>query len=109
VAGAAAALPPGSLPDVADAPQPAARELAVPPPLSTRLTDPNRPVAVGTALWFLAFVALLIAHYGFGAGSTLVLTTCLSGWVLGLIGLGILYWQRSAARRGSRSAQRIEE
>nr|WP_282958653.1 DUF2530 domain-containing protein [Amycolatopsis alba] len=33
--------------------------------------------------------------------------TALSGLVLGFIGLAIIAWQRAAARRGSKSAQRL--
>jgi hypothetical protein len=33
-------------------------------------------------------------------------TTCVTGAVLGGIGFGIFRWQRAAARRGSRLAQR---
>jgi protein-S-isoprenylcysteine O-methyltransferase Ste14 len=79
----------------------------VPPALPTRLTDPNRPVIIGTVLWFLAFVGMLIARLGYHAGTPLMLWTTLAGWVLGLIGLGILHWQSVAASRGSRSAQRV--
>ncbi|MDQ3904222.1 MAG: DUF2530 domain-containing protein [Actinomycetota bacterium] len=30
---------------------------------------------------------------------------CLTGGLLGIIGLGMIYWQRRAAQQGSRSAQ----
>ncbi|KAA2263030.1 DUF2530 domain-containing protein [Solihabitans fulvus] len=76
-----------------------------PPPLPPRLADPVPIVMTGTALWFVAFVAFLVAKLGFGAGDDVWLWSCLSGWVLGVIGYGVFRWQRAAARRGSRGAQ----
>ncbi|MCE6994207.1 DUF2530 domain-containing protein [Saccharothrix sp. S26] len=58
-------------------------------------------IVVGTALWVLALVVVLL----FARDHTVLLWTCLSGGVLGIIGYGIFTWQRSAARRGSRTAQ----
>ncbi|GAB2988547.1 hypothetical protein GCM10027184_46940 [Saccharothrix stipae] len=58
-------------------------------------------IVAGTALWVLALVGALLFGDGFGV----VAWTCLSGGLLGLIGYGIFTWQRSAARRGSRTAQ----
>lgn len=75
--------------------------LPPPPPLPPRLVDPVPVIVAGTALWFLAFLAVLL----FARGSTTLLWTCLSGGVLGLIGYGVFAWQRAAARRGSRTAQ----
>ncbi|NUT48808.1 MAG: DUF2530 domain-containing protein [Saccharothrix sp.] len=77
-----------------------AAPLPAPPPLPPKLTDPVPVVVVGTALWFLAAVVVLL----FG-GAQIVVWTCLAGGVLGIIGYGIFRWQRSAARRGSRTAQ----
>lgn len=61
-----------------------------------------RPIlAIGTVCWFVACcVLLLTGHHGVWMWS------CVAGWVLGLIGFLIVWWQRSASRRGSRSAQR---
>lgn len=67
-----------------------------------------RPVLwLGTALWFIAFVVLLVAQLGFHVNSSEWLWTCLAGWLLGLAGLAIVASQRAAARRGDRGAQRI--
>jgi len=63
-------------------------------------------VYVGTALWLLAVVALLIARYAFDALPPIWLWTALSGFVLGLIGIPVMAWQRRASRRGARGAQR---
>ncbi|MEV0680971.1 DUF2530 domain-containing protein [Actinosynnema sp. NPDC050436] len=72
-----------------------------PPPLPARLADPVPAIAAGTALWLLAFLVVL----AFFREHTTLLWTCLSGGVLGFIGYGVFRWQRSAARRGSRTAQ----
>lgn len=87
--------------------QPKAPELKDPPPLPARWVDLRPVLVVGTGLWFLAYVGFLVARYGYQAHTGIWLSTCLAGWVLGLVGAGVMYWQRSAARRGSRSAQRI--
>ena len=79
--------------------------LPAPPPLPARLVDPRWPVVIGTVVWFVAFCVLLVAHLAFGRTAAMPLWVTLSGWVLGLIGLAILAWQRSASRRGSRGAQ----
>jgi hypothetical protein len=81
--------------------------LPAPPPLPARWVDMRPVLAMGTGVWFLAFCCLAIAHYGYHATTGILLPTCLAGWVLGLIGTAIMYWQRAAARRGSRSAQRV--
>lgn len=79
--------------------------LPAPPPLPRRLVD-LRPVAcAGTGIWFLTFCALLIARLAFDSGAPVALWTCLAGFLLGLGGLSVSWWQRSAARRGSRGAQ----
>jgi hypothetical protein len=67
-----------------------------------------RPVlALGTGLWFVAYCVLLVARYGYHVPTGIWLPTCLAGWILGLLGTAIMYWQVSAARRGSRTAQRL--
>ncbi|OLT43890.1 hypothetical protein BJF85_20995 [Saccharomonospora sp. CUA-673] len=59
------------------------------------------PVAVGTTAWCAALLVLLIV----GTDNTWLWTT-LAGAGLGGVGFGIIAWQTSASRRGSRGAQR---
>lgn len=82
-------------------------ERHAPPPLPARWVDMRPVLALGTALWFVAYCALLVARYGYHATTGIWLPTCLAGWILGVIGTAIMYWQRSAARRGARGAQRL--
>lgn len=81
--------------------------LRTPPPLPARWVDMRPVLAVGTGLWFVAYCVLLVARYGYGTPTGGWLATCLAGWILGVIGTGVMYWQRAAARRGSRSAQQV--
>jgi hypothetical protein len=81
--------------------------LLTPPPLPARWVDMRPALAIGTGLWFLAFCGLLVARYGYQAATGIWLTTCLAGWLLGLVGTAVMYWQRAAGRRGSRSAQHV--
>ena len=62
--------------------------------------------AIGTLLWLLGAVALLVAALAGWRPLDIWFTTSLAGVLLGGIGWGIYTWQRAAARRGSRSAQR---
>ncbi|MCP2169269.1 DUF2530 domain-containing protein [Goodfellowiella coeruleoviolacea] len=80
-------------------------ELPPPPPLPRRFTDVVPIVVVGSSIMFVVFAVLLVARLAAGVDSGEVMWTCLAGWVLGLIGLGVVAWQRAAARRGSRGAQ----
>ncbi|TQJ02889.1 DUF2530 domain-containing protein [Amycolatopsis cihanbeyliensis] len=75
--------------------------LSAPPELPTRLLELWPVVVVGTGLWLAAFLVLLLT----GQDGVWLWTT-LAGWVLGLIGFGVMAWQRVAARRGARGAQR---
>ncbi|WP_312864920.1 DUF2530 domain-containing protein [Saccharothrix tamanrassetensis] len=77
------------------------QSLPAPPALPARLADPVPAIAAGTGLWIVAFLVVLI----FFRAETTLLWTCLTGGGLGVIGYGIFRWQRSAARRGSRTAQ----
>jgi hypothetical protein len=81
-------------------------EKSPPPPLPQRLLALPPVVYGGTALWFVAFVVLAIARYGYDAGPPIWLWTALAGFVLGLIGIPIMVWQQRASRRGARGAQR---
>jgi len=71
------------------------------PELPKRLTDLTPVVIVGTSLWAVATVVLFFVTDG------IWVRTALSGLVLGFVGLAIIAWQRAAARRGSKSAQRF--
>ncbi|MBA2323492.1 MAG: DUF2530 domain-containing protein [Actinomycetota bacterium] len=63
-------------------------------------------VGAGAALWFLAGAVLLVAHLAVGRPLDAWFGVCVAGLLLGLIGYAIFRWQRQAARRGSRGAQR---
>ncbi|WP_410613923.1 DUF2530 domain-containing protein [Amycolatopsis sp. lyj-109] len=71
------------------------------PELPKRLTDLTPVVIVGTSIWTVALVVLFFTTSG------LWVQTALSGFALGFIGMAIITWQRAAARRGSKSAQRL--
>nr|WP_306999273.1 DUF2530 domain-containing protein [Amycolatopsis thermophila] len=76
------------------------------PELPPRLVTLYPVVVVGTLVWLAAFLVLgAIRLFGTGGPAGVWMWTCLSGVVLGLIGMGIMSWQRWARRRGSRSAQ----
>jgi hypothetical protein len=77
-----------------------------PPPLPQRLLALPPVVYVGTSLWLVAVVVLLIARYGYDATPPIWLWTALAGFSLGLVGIPVMIWQRRASRRGSRGAQR---
>lgn len=77
-----------------------------PPPLPDRLLALPPMIWVGTAVWFVALCALLVARYVFDATPPIWLWTALAGTVLGLLGMPIMAWQRHASRRGTRGAQR---
>ncbi|MTD56643.1 DUF2530 domain-containing protein [Amycolatopsis sp. RM579] len=75
------------------------------PELPSRLTALFPMVVVGTAAWLAGFAVFAIRDFGGGRTPSIWLWTCLAGVVISLIGMGIMTWQRTAARRGSRSAQ----
>jgi hypothetical protein len=62
-------------------------------------------VGAGTALWLLGAVGLLVAHLVGGRPLDIWFATCVTGVLLGGVGVAIFSWQRAAARRGSRTAQ----
>jgi MFS family permease len=71
-------------------------DLVIPPPVRI---NARRIVAVGTALWFVAFVALLPFYGRLGDHHHRSwLWTSLAGWVLGLLGLAIMLRHRRAGR-----------
>jgi hypothetical protein len=59
----------------------------------------GRIVLVGTAIWFVAFLALLPFYGWLGRhGHRVWLWTCLAGWILGLIGYAIIGRHRRQGR-----------
>lgn len=75
------------------------------PPLPPTFTRMRTVVGIGTLLWLVAAVAAAVATLTGAPLSPLVLLTCVVGAALGGVGWAIFAWQRSAARRGSRTAQ----
>ncbi|MFD2417394.1 DUF2530 domain-containing protein [Amycolatopsis pigmentata] len=75
------------------------------PELPPRLTGLFPLVVAGTILWLLGFAGLAIYSTVTGTPPGVWLWTTVAGAGLGFVGMGIMTWQRSAARRGSRGAQ----
>lgn len=72
------------------------RQLVQPPPVQM---NSRRVVAIGTSLWFLAFVVLLPFFGSLGRhGHRIWLWTCLAGWVLGIVGWVIISRHRREGR-----------
>ncbi|MET8852097.1 DUF2530 domain-containing protein [Amycolatopsis sp. NPDC004625] len=71
------------------------------PELPKKLTDLTPVVIVGTSIWAVSLVVLFFTTSG------LWVQTALAGFALGFVGMAIIAWQRAAARRGSKSAQRL--
>lgn len=90
--------------DPINTPGPEATPRAV-PELPPRLTGLYPMVVAGTILWLLGFAGMAIYSVVTGAPPGVWLWTTAAGVGLGFIGLGIMTWQRAAARRGSRGAQ----
>jgi protein-S-isoprenylcysteine O-methyltransferase Ste14 len=76
-----------------------------PPPLPHRFSDMYTVVGAGTVLWLLGAVVLLVAHLATDRPLGVWFATCVTGVLLGGVGIAIFSWQRAAARRGSRTAQ----
>lgn len=76
------------------------------PPLPAAFTRVATVIGIGTLVWLSAVVAVGVALLTGAAVAPLVLTTCVVGAGLGGVGWAIFMWQRAAARRGSRTAQR---
>ena len=70
------------------------------PPLPPAFTRMRTVIGIGTLLWLAAAVIVAVT------GPQQALVTCLVGAGLGGVGWAIFAWQRAAARRGSRTAQR---
>jgi VIT1/CCC1 family predicted Fe2+/Mn2+ transporter len=77
-----------------------------PPPLPARLSRPGAIAAIGSTVWALVALGLLVAWLVGARPLDLWFTTAVAGTALGGFGYGVFTWQRAAARRGSRSAQR---
>ncbi|WP_436493509.1 DUF2530 domain-containing protein [Actinokineospora sp. HUAS TT18] len=77
--------------------------LRPPPPLPARLLALAPIVYVGTGVWFLVAVALLVVD----TIPRVWLWTAVSGATLGILGILIILWQRRAAQRGSKGAQKV--
>jgi len=76
-----------------------------PPPLPPVRADLAHIVVPLTALWFVLWAVLLFLRDMLHRHDAMIwYWTSLAGWVLGLIGLSIYFWQRWAARRGTRSS-----
>ena len=70
--------------------------LVTPPPVQM---NARRIVAVGTVLWFVAFVVLLPFYGWLGRHDhRLWLWTCLAGWLLGLAGSLLMLRHRRLGR-----------
>jgi membrane associated rhomboid family serine protease len=82
-----------------------APSLPAPPRLPAALTDPKLPVWVGISAWLAGSVILGAARLIGDRPLDVWFWATVAGWALGLLGYVIMSWQRSAARRGSRSAQ----
>jgi hypothetical protein len=76
-----------------------------PPPLPPGLSRPALIAVIGSVIWALVALGLLVAWLVGGRPLDLWFTTAVAGTVLGGFGYGVFAWQRAAARRGSRSAQ----
>jgi hypothetical protein len=76
------------------------------PELPKRLTDLSPVVIVGTGIWAVVFVVLLVICLAKGGPLGVWVWTAAVGVVLGFVGLGIIAWQRTASRRGAKGAQR---
>ncbi|ONI78705.1 hypothetical protein ALI144C_28325 [Actinosynnema sp. ALI-1.44] len=75
------------------------KSLPPPPPPPARLVDLFRIVIVGEVVWLGILVVALFT------GPSILAWTALTGAALGGIGMAIMTWQRSAVRRGSKTAQ----
>lgn len=71
-----------------------------PPALPAALTDPRPVIGAGALLWAVVAVAAFTwpALHGWRP-------VAVAGLGVGVVGLSIFLWQRSAARRGVRGAQ----
>ena len=78
-----------------------------PPPLPRRLTDPLPVVLVGLAVWVVVLVVLGLPALMGSRPLGVWFWAAVIGIGLGVLGLGVLAWQRRANRRGSKGAQKL--
>ena len=71
------------------------------PEIPPRLTDPRPVLAIGSALWAIATVAVWVNRDWADARPI-----CLMGLAVGLLGYSIFVIQRRGARRGDKGAQK---
>lgn len=76
-----------------------------PPPLPRRFADTPLMLVVGSALWAVVAVVLLVVYAAGGRPLDIWFATSIAGWLLGLVGYGIFRFQRAGSTRGSRGAQ----
>ena len=75
------------------------------PPVTTGVWHIALP---GTIIWLVAFVVLLFFVPQLQSNDAMIwLWTCLAGFVTGLLGLSVYWWQRRAARLAKRSANQM--
>ena len=94
-------------PDPVSTERPGAQPYAPPelPPVNANVFHIVVPV---TVLWFVVLIFLLFDIDGLRADGHLIwLWTAAAGTFLGGLGLSVYSWQRSASRRGVKSAQRM--
>lgn len=71
------------------------------PEIPPRLTDPRPVLAIGSALWVIATIAVWVNRDWADARPI-----CLMGLTVGLLGYTIFVIQRRSARRGDKGAQK---
>jgi hypothetical protein len=72
------------------------RALVQPPAVQI---NTRRITAIGTAVWFVAFIGLLPFYGWLGRHDHRIwLWTCLAGWLLGILGYSIMLRHRSGGR-----------
>ena len=103
---------PAPSPGAADQPDEAVPAQAVTPSAKRVLREPPEPpqadavvpVTVGTALWAVAFLGLLVFRNQLAdAGNSWWLAVCATGFALGLLGIWYVRRRRDAYRRAGRS------
>jgi len=81
---------------VVETSRPGDRALIQTPPVQM---NTRRIVVVGTAIWFVAFVVLLICwHWTSDHHHRDWLWTCLAGWALGIVGYALMLKHRREGR-----------